>query len=155
MSTRSDPRPVPTRAARARLVVTTVGLLASCRAPGAAEGPSPDLLASISTDIAAIESALERFARNNMGSYPDSLVVLVMPDAYGATYLNRTTVPRDPWQKEYGYQAPGPGRPHPRVFTLGRDGLPGGEGEDRDLDGAAIREAPILDRGSAPRQGAR
>jgi general secretion pathway protein G len=81
-------------------------------------------------DIAALVTAVVDYAVENMGVYPDSLAALVTPDENGLTYLNTTTVPLDPWGNPYGYELVD-GRP--RVFSLGADGAPGGEGEARDI----------------------
>jgi general secretion pathway protein G len=48
-------------------------------------------------------------------------------------YVAKVIVP-DPWGRPYVYEAPG--RVNPETFdlyTLGRDGMPGGAGEDADL----------------------
>lgn len=92
-------------------------------------------------DIVAIESALEHYAINNSRRYPDTLVPLVTPDVNGATYLNTRTMPKDPWENDYVYEPPSIGYPHPRILTLGRDGLLGGTGDDEDIDNLAIRES--------------
>jgi general secretion pathway protein G len=92
----------------------------------------------IRADISTIKEALDMYAMHNAGNYPSSLTPLVTPDANGHRYLNHATVPKDPWGEVYGYAPPGPGRPQPRVFTLGRDGLPGGTGDDEDVDYEAI-----------------
>lgn len=48
-------------------------------------------------------------------------------------YLSRT-IPMDPWGRPYEYRSPGVANPGSYdLFTLGRDGQPGGEGEDADV----------------------
>jgi general secretion pathway protein G len=49
-------------------------------------------------------------------------------------------VPKDPWGNEYLYEAPAPGQPQPKVMSYGKDGQPGGEGDDADMDNITIRE---------------
>lgn len=86
-------------------------------------------------DLLVIEEALYQFALNNDGLYPEELVVLVHPDENGWAYLGGGHGALiDPWGREYGYELPPAEGGIPRVFTLGRDGLPGGRGEDADLD---------------------
>jgi hypothetical protein len=85
-------------------------------------------------DILAVTAALDDFAMNNAGQYPDSLAPLVVPDMNGHRYLDMDHVPQDPWGREYLYDPPSPGHPKPRVFTLGAAGVPGGTGVDEDLD---------------------
>jgi hypothetical protein len=84
-------------------------------------------------DAVKIVNAANHFAINNNGRYPDSLAVLVTPDANGATYLGVRVPPRDPWNNEYLYEPPSPisGNPRPRAVSKGPDGKPGG-GDDID-----------------------
>lgn len=109
----------------------------------ALEPVAPPNLAAAQTakamaDIRSITAALDHFALNNGGKFPDGLVVLVTPDANGQTYYGKESLPRDPWGREYRYDAPEPGHPRPRVYTYGKDGEPGGEGEDADIDGSSL-----------------
>jgi type II secretory pathway pseudopilin PulG len=75
---------------------------------------------------------------NNAGKYPDTLQVLVDPDMNGQRYLNQKTIPKDPWNEEYGYEAPSPGNPEPRVYSFGKDKAMGGEGDSADIDNDTI-----------------
>lgn len=94
-------------------------------------------------DLRALCNAVDSYAIENAGRYPDSLMALVTPDEAGFTYLKGTEVPRDPWGREYGFEWDGSHPDGPRVFSLGADGLPGGTGADRDLDGRELsRLAP-------------
>jgi general secretion pathway protein G len=77
------------------------------------------------------------------GRFPDSIEDLVRPDDNGRQFLNQKTVPKDPWGVEYEYLAPSGGSNEYELRTLGRDGQPGGEGEDRDLTYAMIRDQEI------------
>jgi general secretion pathway protein G len=82
-----------------------------------------------------IQAALEMYALNNNGKYPDTLETLVTPDVNGATYLHATTLPLDPWKRPYVYEPPSPpNHPNPRIYSLGADGKPGGEGENADIE---------------------
>jgi len=55
------------------------------------------------------------------------------PRNWRGPYL-RKLVPRDPWGRPYLYVAPGKENPTSYdVYTLGRDGAIGGEGEDADI----------------------
>ena len=46
----------------------------------------------------------------------------------------RKEVPLDPWGRPYIYVAPGPSNPTAYdLYSLGRDGQPGGDGEDADI----------------------
>lgn len=87
-------------------------------------------------DIRAISSALAAFAVNNGGKYPDTLEVLVTPDVHGKTYLGVRALPKDPWGRDYRYDPPSERGSRPRVCSYGKDGKPGGVGEDADIDDA-------------------
>jgi general secretion pathway protein G len=89
-------------------------------------------------DIAAIEAALKEYSNRNGGRFPDSLEELVIPDVDGNAYLDTKQVPRDPWGREYIYIPPGPGQPRPIIRSYGRDGQPGGKGDDADIDNLSL-----------------
>lgn len=90
-------------------------------------------------DIKAIESACEWFAELNGGMHPDSIGLLVVPDKHGQRFLNMAQVPRDPWGRAYQYEAPTCEGALPRIWTRGRDGVLGGEGEDQDIGNWMLR----------------
>jgi general secretion pathway protein G len=56
------------------------------------------------------------------GRYPDSLEELALPNQ-----------PRDAWGHPIVYEPPTRGQRDPRIYSLGRDGQPGGTGEDADI----------------------
>jgi general secretion pathway protein G len=88
-------------------------------------------------DLREIEDALEAYSLGNAGALPDSLDALCVRDSKGKTHLAR--VPVDPWSRPYVYErALGPVG-WPLVVTYGADGLPGGEGPDRDFDNRWLR----------------
>lgn len=101
--------------------------------------PPADDVEHAEADLRALENAVEQYAIENAGRYPDSLLALVIPDENGFTFLKGTEIPRDPWGHEYGYEWDGSHPEGPRVFSLGADGLPGGTDINRDLDS---RELP-------------
>lgn len=74
----------------------------------------------------------------DMGRYPSSSeglgsLVKAPPGAanWRGPYVEDGQVPADPWGKPYGYELTPDSRP--RVFTLGADAAPGGEGENEDV----------------------
>ncbi len=85
-------------------------------------------------DIRAIHRSLEDYAVAHGGCYPENLEVLVIPDDEGKRFLQQRSLPRDPWSREYRYEPPTADRAIPRIYTLGGDGEPGGEGQDADVD---------------------
>jgi general secretion pathway protein G len=55
------------------------------------------------------------------------------PRNWRGPYL-RKEIPLDPWGRPYLYESPGKTNPQGYdLFTLGRDGQPGGDGEDADV----------------------
>jgi general secretion pathway protein G len=74
----------------------------------------------------------------DMGRYPSSSeglesLVKAPPGAanWRGPYVEDGQVAADPWGKPYGYELTPDSRP--RVFTLGADAAPGGEGENEDV----------------------
>jgi general secretion pathway protein G len=90
------------------------------------------------SEFIAIDRALEDYAAANGGRFPDSLEALVEPDVNGHTFLDMNHVPKDRWGNEYIYLPPTPANPLPRVLCYGKDGQPGGKGDDADIDGRSI-----------------
>jgi general secretion pathway protein G len=65
-----------------------------------------------------------------------------LPTRWRGPYL-RKTVPLDPWGRPYVYRSPGVvNQESYDLYTLGRDGQPGGDGEDEDVTswGGPIRQ---------------
>ena len=122
------------------VVIVIIGLLATLVVPNVLQRFAFATRKKAEADLVAIKSALTEYAVANGGKYPDSLEVLVTPDVNGQTYLKQTKIPRDPWKNEYLYDPPGPGQPRPRVYTYGKDGQAGGEGDDEDIDNIKIRK---------------
>jgi general secretion pathway protein G len=85
-------------------------------------------------DIAAIMGAITSYALDHEGRGPASLEALIERDSKGWTYLDIDSIPRDPWGTEYVYSPPRAGELEFRVLSYGKDGLPGGEGEDAEVE---------------------
>lgn len=86
--------------------------------------------AATHTQILELSKELEGWSAAHLGEYPKSLTAL-----YGAG----RDLPKDPWGREFDYAAPRPGELRPRLASLGKDGLPGGTGEDADVDREGVR----------------
>lgn len=97
--------------------------------------------AKATSDIAALETALDAYKLDN-GSYPTTeqgLQALVeppntdpVPKNWSGPYLKKG-IPKDPWGNEYVYTSPGEHNPDFDIVSYGKDGQPGGEGEDADV----------------------
>jgi len=122
------------------VVIVIIGLLATLVVPNVISKIATAFAGKAKADIIAIETALKDYAIQNGGKYPDSLEVLVTPDANGHTFLEGKKLPKDPWHNEYQYDPPSPGHPEPRVYSYGKDGQPGGEGDDADISNETIRD---------------
>lgn len=88
----------------------------------------------VRTDIKTIEGAIQ-FYQAEMRRYPDGWSDLT--DAEPEPFLD--VIPLDPWGNEYFYEPPQSGDEYV-VGTYGRDGSPGGEGEDADITNQTIKE---------------
>lgn len=83
-------------------------------------------------------TALDLFYLDN-GRYPagsEGLAALTQPPAglpsWNGPYLKKSSIPKDPWGREYQYRAPGEHAAW-EIVSLGADGAPGGDGDARDL----------------------
>jgi general secretion pathway protein G len=134
-----------TRAARCRgftlieimVVVVILGILAAIVAPQVIGKVDDAQIARVQGDLRGIENALNFYRLDNY-AYPTSdqgLEALVRKPAdpnirNWKSYLKRT--PKDPWGNEYVYLNPG-NHGEIDIYTLGRDGRPGGDGLDADV----------------------
>lgn len=86
-------------------------------------------------NIKWILDALFVYRHDHGGQYPSTLDPLILPRADGRTYFGESrAVPLDPWGHPFLYEPPRPDHPNPRVYSLGADARPGGEGENTDVD---------------------
>ncbi len=121
------------------VVIVIIGLLAGYVAPRyfAQVGKSEVQVARAQID--ALEKALDQY-RLDTRHYPNAdqgLAALVDrpgdEPAWNGPYL-RKAVPNDPWGHAYVYRTPGQ-KGEFDLFSYGRDGKPGGIGEDADIVG--------------------
>lgn len=120
------------------VVIVIIGLLAAYVGPKyfAQLGKSEVTIAK--AQIEAFEKSLDTF-RLDVGRYPtteEGLNSLVTAPAsagakWNGPYLKKG-VPPDPWGHPYQYKAPG-SKSEFEIISLGRDGQPGGSGEDADI----------------------
>lgn len=86
--------------------------------------------------IELIGQGLDHY-RLDIGHYPttqeglNSLMANPGAENWEGPYLKKA-LPNDPWGKSYHYQCPGSHGEYD-LFSYGRDGAPGGEGEDKDV----------------------
>jgi len=119
------------------VVMVIIGLLAGYVGPKFFGQIGKSEVKATRAQIDGLAKALDQY-RIDMGHYPSTeqgLAVLVTKPAdeprWAGPYLAKA-VPKDPWHNDYQYRSPGEHGEYD-LFSLGRDGRPGGEGEDADL----------------------
>ena len=119
------------------VVIVIIGLLAGYVAPRyfAQVGKSETQVAR--AQIESLEKALDQY-RLDVRRYPtaeEGLEALVAKPATAANWQGpylKKAVPNDPWGRAYLYRVPGEKAEY-EVVSYGRDGKPGGSGEDSDI----------------------
>lgn len=119
------------------VVVVIVGLLVALVAPRYFQQIGRSERTAAANQVDALSKAIDTY-RLDMGRFPrqeDGLQVLVeRPEGesrWNGPYL-RGSVPLDPWGNPYVYRFPSE-RSDYEVISYGKDGRPGGEGEDADV----------------------
>src|SRR4051794_31327084 len=119
------------------VVVLIIGLLAGFVAPRYFGQVGKSEVAVAKAQIDSLEKALDQF-RLDTGHYPSGEQGLkalvdkpVNEPKWAGPYL-RKAVPLDPWGKEYVYKIPGE-KTDFELVSYGRDGAPGGSGENADI----------------------
>ena len=119
------------------VVMVIIGLLAGYVGPKFFGQIGKSEVKAARAQIDALSKALDQY-RIDVGRYPSSeqgLAVLVARPAdeprWTGPYLSKA-LPKDPWHNDYQYRSPGEHGDYD-LLSLGRDGRPGGEGEDADL----------------------
>lgn len=118
------------------VVLTILGLLAALVGPKLFPKLGKGKIAAAKAQIELFGQALDQF-RLDVGKYPntmeglDSLVRNPGAEKWEGPYLKKG-IPNDPWGKPYHYEAPGTHGEYD-IYSHGRDGVLGGEGEDKDV----------------------
>jgi len=119
------------------VVVVIIGLLAGYVAPRYFSQVGKSEIQVAKAQIESLEKALDQY-RLDMRRYPsaeEGLHALVAkPEnapAWSGPYLKKA-VPSDPWGHPYVYRTPGQ-KGEFEILSYGRDGKPGGSGDDADI----------------------
>lgn len=119
------------------VVVVIIGLLAGYVGPRYFEQVGKSEVSVARAQIDAFDKALEHY-RLDTGRFPSSdqgLAALNLAPAgevrWRGPYLKKD-LPLDPWGNAYQYRQPGT-RSDFEIISYGRDGKPGGTGDDADL----------------------
>ena len=125
------------------VVIIILGILAVYIGPKIMGRPGEAKQVKARVDISALETALKLYKLDN-GKYPTTeqgLQALVVKPETGNVptkwkeggYLDKRKVPKDPWKNDFLYLSPGVHADFD-IISYGADGVPGGEGEDQDVN---------------------
>ncbi|HXW68537.1 MAG TPA: type II secretion system major pseudopilin GspG [Dissulfurispiraceae bacterium] len=118
------------------VVLVILGLLAALVGPQLFPKLGKGKQSAAKAQIELFGQSLDQF-RLDVGRYPttqEGLAALVTNpgiDKWEGPYLKKG-LPNDPWGRPYIYTCPGTHGEYD-IVSYGRDGQPGGEGEDRDV----------------------
>ena len=120
------------------VVLVILGLLAGLVGPQVMRYVGDSKTETARLQIEDFSAALDLY-RLDVGRYPTTeqgLQALVEEPAgvtgWSGPYLRRSSLPADPWGREYNYRSPGEHGAYD-IYTYGASGEPGGEGEDQDV----------------------
>lgn len=121
------------------IVLVIIVLLASFVGPRVVGYLSDSRIKAAKIQIEGFAAALELY-RLDIGKYPsdsEGLSVLIKkPDndniRWNGPYLRKKEIPKDPWGNTYIFTN-SKGSSMFSIISYGSDGLPGGEGEDKDI----------------------
>ncbi|CAA9517484.1 MAG: General secretion pathway protein G [uncultured Sphingomonadaceae bacterium] len=122
------------------VVLAIIALVAALIVPNVIGRPDEARATVAEADLRTVSAALRLYRLDN-GDYPTTaqgLAALAEKPTTGPAlrswpedgYL--AEVPRDPWDRPYVYRSPGRAGGFD-LFSLGKDGQPGGEGVDADI----------------------
>ena len=109
------------------VVLVIIAIMGTFVAVEVMDKPEQAQLTKINSDIDTYGAALDFYRLQNY-QYPtteEGLAVLV------PKHIKR--MKKDPWKRDYLYSSPGRDGSDHEIYTLGRDGLEGGEGIDSDI----------------------
>lgn len=125
------------------VVVIILGILAGLVVPRIMERPGEAKQTKAKIQIESLETAIMLYKLDS-GRYPDTeqgLEALVQIPETGIIptkwrqggYLEKGRLPQDPWGNSFVYLSPGTHGDYD-IISYGANGVPGGEGEDRDIN---------------------
>lgn len=119
------------------VVMVIIGLLAALVVPRYVRQEEKAKVKATQAQIELLGTALDTF-RLDVGRYPTTQEGLNAlrrqpgdAQKWDGPYLKKE-VPLDPWGRAYIYRSPGEHGPYD-LFSYGADGVPGGEGDNRDV----------------------
>jgi len=120
------------------VVIVIIGLLAAYVGPKYFSQLGKSEVTVAKAQIEAFDKSLDTY-RLDVGRYPNAEeglnALMAAPPSAGAKwngpYLKKG-VPADPWGNAYQYRSPG-SRAEYEILSLGKDGQPGGTGDNADI----------------------
>jgi general secretion pathway protein G len=118
------------------VVMVIIGLLAALVGPRLFPKVGKGKQSAAKAQIELLGQALDQFSLDT-GRYPttqeglNALMVNPGIEGWDGPYLKKA-IPKDPWGRPYNYKSPGVHGDYD-LFSYGRDGVPGGEKEDKDI----------------------
>jgi len=120
------------------VVIVIIGLLAAYVGPKYFAQLGKSEITTTKAQIGAFEKALDQF-RLDTGRYPTTEegleALLTKPanvDGWNGAYLAKK-IPQDPWHHPFIYHSPGANGGDYDIISYGKDGQPGGEGDNADI----------------------
>jgi general secretion pathway protein G len=120
------------------VVMVIIGLLAGFVAPRYFSQVGKSQVKAAKAQVDALDKAVEQFRldMNRLPTTEEGLAALNVAPAnepnWGGPYLKKD-VPKDPWGHPYVYLAPGTHNNDFDLVSYGKDGQPGGTGENADI----------------------
>jgi len=125
------------------VVIVILGILAGLIDPRIMGRPEEAKQLKAKMTIESLETSL-RLYKLDSGSYPSTeqglQSLIEKPDTGNVPknwreggYLEKGRVPNDPWDNEFVYLSPGVNGEYD-IISYGSDGVPGGEGKDKDIN---------------------
>ncbi|GAB2189856.1 type II secretion system major pseudopilin GspG [Sessilibacter sp. MAH2] len=123
------------------VVLVIMGLLVGIVAPNVLKNVDDANIQRAYADFRSIETSLKSYRLDNfvypsteqgLGALVEKTSLEPVPRKFPQSgYLNE--VPQDPWQRDYVYISPGESHDYD-IISYGADGVPGGEGQNADLN---------------------
>jgi general secretion pathway protein G len=125
------------------VVIVILGILAGLIVPRIMGRPEEAKQLKARLTIESLETSLRMYKLDN-GMYPSTeqgLEALVQAPDTGDVpkkwreggYIEKGRIPSDPWDNEFVYLSPGVHGEYD-IISYGSDGVPGGEGKDKDIN---------------------
>ena len=125
------------------VVIVFLGILAGLIVPRIMGRPVEAKQLKVKLTIESLETSLRLYKLDN-GAYPSTeqgLDALIAASDSGSVsnnfreggYNEKGKIPKDPWGNEFIYLSPGVHGEYD-IISYGSDGVPGGEGKDKDIN---------------------